>query len=165
MLTTSNIILVLAVITTGLLAGLFYAYSCSVNPGLGALTDANYLSAMQSINRAIINPVFMFSFMGALIILPITTFQHWGTARFSWLLAATIIYAVGSIGITFAGNIPLNNALDAFNMKSATAADMAQFRAKFEGPWNRLHTVRTWASVLAFVLAIVACLKPGKVVA
>lgn len=163
MLTTSNIMLVLAVVATGLLAGLFYAYSCSVNPGLGALSDANYLSAMQSINRAIQNPAFLASFMGALIVLPIATFQHLGTARFAWLLAATIIYAIGPIGLTFAGNIPLNNALDVFNMKSASAADMAQFRAKFEGPWNRLHAIRTWASVLAFVLAVIACLKQGKV--
>ena len=57
------------------MAGLFYAYACSVNPGLGRLPDTGYLAAMQSINRAILNPFFLLVFMGALIILPLGTWR------------------------------------------------------------------------------------------
>lgn len=163
MITTTNTVLIFAAVTTGLLAGLFYAYSCSVNPGLGALPDAEYLAAMQSINRAIQNGVFLLSFAGAMILLPITTLQHLRQPeRFGLLLAATVIYAFGSIGVTFLGNIPLNNALDAFNIKAASVAELAQQRAKFEKPWNNLHTIRTLASILSFLLVVIACIRHGK---
>jgi len=58
MITIQNITLVITTTTTSLIAGLFYAYSCSVNPGLRRLADKEYLTAMQSINKAILNPVF-----------------------------------------------------------------------------------------------------------
>ena len=58
-MTTTNIILTIAATTTALIAGLLYAYSCSVNIGLGRLADAEYISAMQSINKAIQNPLFL----------------------------------------------------------------------------------------------------------
>ncbi len=32
------------ILAAGLMAGLFYAYSCSVNPGLQRLSDAGYLA-------------------------------------------------------------------------------------------------------------------------
>jgi uncharacterized membrane protein len=51
--------LLIAVILTGLIAGLFFAYACSVNLGLTRLADAEYLKAMQSINGAILNPWFL----------------------------------------------------------------------------------------------------------
>ena len=52
-MTTTNIILTIAATTTALITGLLYAYSCSVNIGLGRLADAEYIAAMQSINKAI----------------------------------------------------------------------------------------------------------------
>ncbi|MEO5997585.1 MAG: anthrone oxygenase family protein [Chitinophagaceae bacterium] len=158
----ANIILLITTTSTGLIAGLLYSYSCSVNLGLGRLTDTEYVSAMQSINRAIQNPLFFFSFMGTLILLPISTYMHYGqpsSNRFIILLIATAIYIVAVFGITMFGNVPLNNALDLFNVKSASVEEIASQRAKFEISWNRLHTVRTIASVIAFVLVVYACLK------
>lgn len=75
----SNLVLAATAILTALVAGLFYAYSCSVSPGLGRLPDAGYLSAMQSINRAIQNPVFFISFLGCLILLPLSTYLHYSS--------------------------------------------------------------------------------------
>ena len=59
-----QLILLLATVTTGLIAGLFYTFSVAINPGLSALSDANYIAAMNSINKVIENPVFFFSFFG-----------------------------------------------------------------------------------------------------
>lgn len=158
-MTTINLFLLSAALASGLIAGLFYSYSCSVNPGLGALSDANYLAAMQSINRAILNPVFFLSFMGTLLLLPLSTYQHFGMGtRFYLLLAATLVYVIGTFGVTIAGNVPLNDALDKMNLTGASANELAAHRLKFEVPWNRLHTIRTYASVLSFVLVLLACL-------
>ncbi|WP_342087700.1 anthrone oxygenase family protein [Dyadobacter sp. OTU695] len=160
-MTTINLFLIVTTLAGGLIAGLFYSYSCSVNPGLGALPDANYLAAMQSINRAILNPVFFLSFMGTLLLLPLSTYQHFGSgSRFYWLLAATMVYVIGTFGVTIAGNVPLNEALDKVNLTGASAQELAAHRLRFEVPWNRLHTIRTCASVLSFALALLACMTP-----
>ena len=54
-----------ATLTTGLIAGVFYAYAVSVNLGLAAQPDADYVAAMQAINERIQNPLFFLSFFGA----------------------------------------------------------------------------------------------------
>ena len=161
-MSTTNIILTITATTTALIAGLLYAYSCSVNIGLGRLADAEYIAAMQSINKAIQNPVFFISFMGTLFLLPLSTYLHYGqplSNRFWLLLISTVVYAIGVIGVTALGNIPLNNALDKFNLSSASVETIANERAKFEGAWNRFHAVRTIASIISLVLVIIACLN------
>lgn len=62
-MTTMQLIQIIAVVLTGLVAGLLYGYACSVTGGLGRLPDADYLSAFQSINKAIQNPWFFISFI------------------------------------------------------------------------------------------------------
>lgn len=145
------------------MAGLIFAYACSVNPGLGRLPDAGYLTAMQSINRAILNPVFLSVFMGAVILLPIGTYRVYtspASLSFYLLLAASILYIVGVFGVTMAGNVPLNDKLDAFNLSAATPEALARMRADFEGPWNAWNMVRTIAAILAFLLAALAFRPP-----
>lgn len=156
-MTTMNLILIASALVSGLIAGLFYSYSCSVNPGLGALSDVGYLAAMQSINRVILNPPFFLSFIGTLLLLPLSTYQHFGSGqRFYWLLGATLVYAIGTFGVTLFGNVPLNDALDKVNLTSS-AQELAQFRLRFEIPWNRLHFIRTVASVVSFAMVVMAC--------
>jgi uncharacterized membrane protein len=160
-MTFANITLLATAFTTALIAGLFYSYSCSVNPGLGKLTDANYLSAMQSINREILNPVFFMSFMGTLFLLPLCTWLQYNPSapvRFYLLLGATIAYGAGTFGVTIFGNVPLNNMLDAYHIQTSSAETLSQQRALFEKPWNQLHAVRTIANIIALILVLLACI-------
>ncbi len=146
------------------MAGLFYAFSCSVNLGLARLSNAEYISAMQSINRAIQNPIFFAAFFGAPILLPLSVFLHYGqplSVRFWFLLAATIIYLIGTFGVTIFGNVPLNNTLDRFDLQAASEAEIALQRGYFEGRWNNLNTIRTVSSTLAMILVIIGCLNPN----
>jgi len=164
-MTTINIILIITATTTALIAGLFYAYSCSVNSGLGRLSDAGYIAAMQSINKAILNPLFFFSFMGTAILLPVSSFLHYDSTlshRFLFLLTATLIYLIGGLGVTMFGNVPLNEALANFNLLSASEEAIAAQRAKFEDRWNNLNTIRTISSTLSIILVIIACLASHK---
>lgn len=161
-MTPSTTFQILALLLTGLVAGLFYAYDCSVIGGLGRLEDKNYLLAFQAINRAILNPYFFLSFMGSLIVLPIASyfaFKQGLSSSFYFLLAASLIYLAGVIGITFFGNVPLNTMLDQYDLLSASENDLALLREKFESSWNRLHRWRTYASILAFVSCILSILK------
>lgn len=159
--TPAYLLLLAATVDIALIAGLYYGWSCSVIPGLHRLDDGAYVEAMNAMDRAIINPVFFLSFFGAALLLPIGTYLHRGTPRFLWLLAASAVYIVASLGVTMFGNVPLNDALGAVDPHAASAADLARHRAAFEGPWVRLHTVRTWATVASLALAVIACLAPA----
>ncbi len=148
-------ILLLALVTTALMAGLFFSWSCAVTAGLGKLPDASYLAAMQSINRTILNPLFFSCFFGAALLLPLSAWQAYGMAtplRFWLLLGAAAFYLVGVMGVTIFGNVPLNDALDIFQLDHASAEAMARQRAAFEARWNALNTLRTVASAAAVVL-------------
>lgn len=160
----TTFLLIIATLATSLAAGLFYAYSCSVNPGLGRLGDAEYLRAMQSINRAILNPVFFASFLGAVVLLPLATwfsYQGQPNARFWYFLAAAIVYIVLVFGVTIGGNVPLNEALDKFNIDSASAEEIARHRTLFEKRWNMFHSIRSVSNVVSALLAILGCLARG----
>jgi uncharacterized membrane protein len=165
-----NSILVITITLTALIAGLFYSYACSVNLGLGKLSDSAYLSAMQSINKEIQNPTFFVSFMGTLLFLPISSWMEYSHSGFSnsfWLLvSAAIIYAIGTFGITIVLNVPLNEALDKFVIDSASLEQLAAQRKSFEIPWNRYNMIRTVTAVISLIIVIISCvIKPLKTVA
>lgn len=161
----NNIVLAGATTFTALMAGLLFSYSCSVVLGLKTLPDQEYIMAMQAINRAIQNPVFFIVFMGCLVLLPLSSYLNYSippTKQFWLLLAATIVYVAGVFGTTAIGNIPLNNALDKFNLLNASKEAISSQRAMFETRWNNLNLLRTIASIGSLVLLIIACINSYK---
>lgn len=155
----------LTVLFSGLTAGLFYSYSCSVNPGLHALTDLAYLQSMQSINTSIQNGFFFVCFLGLLILLPLNAWSVYrnGSATACWcVLAAVLLYFVGVMGITVFGNIPLNEKLAAFSLSSASPDVLAEMRRTFETPWNYFHLIRTLCAVGSFASLIFALFTQFK---
>ncbi|RYF74068.1 MAG: DUF1772 domain-containing protein [Cytophagaceae bacterium] len=163
MVTPSIITLLITALASALIAGLLYAYACSVNPGLNRLSDSAYLAAMQSINQAILNPVFFFSFLGTLVLLPVSSWLHYEqpvSLRFWCLLGATLTYAIGVFGVTMFGNVPLNNMLESADLGTLSPSAMSELRTRFELSWNRFHTVRTLAAVLTQILVLIAVLNP-----
>lgn len=159
MFTFTNIVLILAATSTALIAGLFYSWTVSVTPGIGRISDKAYLESFQAMNRAILNPAFFATFIGTLILLPLATILTYSnpiTPRFWLLLIATIFYAAGVFGVTMAGNVPMNESLDKFNIAAASAEELAAKRLTFEAPWNRLNLIRTWFNIGAVVLVTIA---------
>jgi uncharacterized membrane protein len=104
------------------------------------------VDAIQEMNRAIVNPVFMLSFLGAPAISVVAAVLVGGDARW-WAVAAAAL-AVATIVITFGGNIPLNNAIDTAGDPDEIA-DLSAVRRAFEPGWVRLNAVRAVASTLA----------------
>jgi uncharacterized membrane protein len=140
-----------SVLLLGLSAGLFFAFSAAVMPGLRRIDDRSYVTAFNGINVAILNPLFFVVFVGALLVpaaTAIVAFATGQTALAWWQLAATAVYLLGVIIVTGAVNVPLNNAL-------ARDGD----RAAFETRWVRFNHLRSVASTLAFALALVATLQ------
>jgi uncharacterized membrane protein len=145
---------------TGLIAGLFYSYSCSVNLGVSKLSDLEYLKAMKSINKEILNPWFFLSFTGSFVVIPLTTWLYYQSngpdTSCYLLLGASIVYMVGVFGLTIVGNVPLNNSLDRLELGRVTQQEIKAKRFDFEIPWNRFHFIRMLANVVAFAILVLA---------
>lgn len=153
-----NISLNVSLILTGLSAGLFYAWSVSVIPGTQKIDSAAYLSAMQSINREILNPAFFLVFFGSLIaLLSSTYFMYGGSTKGFWfLVVASLAYLIGTVGVTGLGNVPLNNELNVLDLGQLTAKESDEFRGYYESRWNKLHTLRMLFSLFSFVMTLLA---------
>lgn len=137
-----------ATVTLAGIGGLYYAFACSVMPGLRATDDATFVSAISRINGAIQNPVFALSFFGAFIFLT-------GAVATSWMNGLASTLAVGlawvcytaTLVITFGVNIPLNNRLG----QAAGSGQTAAARKSFERRWTRGNIYRAWLSLTAMV--------------
>ena len=154
--------LVAATFTSGLSAGLFYAYFFSVMPGLGASDDRTFVTAMQWINVKILNGWFAVAFAGApvLSVLAAVLLLVGGAPAGTALAVAGAVLAVLTVVVTFGWNVPLNNAL----MRAGEpdrVGDPAEVRRRFEAPWVRWNTVRTVTSVAGFACLVGALLTYG----
>ncbi|MEU6080163.1 anthrone oxygenase family protein [Streptomyces sp. NPDC047108] len=138
-----NAALIAATVSTGLMAGLFYAFAVSVMPGLGRTGDGVFVDAMQRINAAILNGWFALAFGGALVLTALAVALHIpgdGREPLPWTVAALVLYGAVLV-ITFAVNVPLNNELEAAGDAGRTT-DAAAVRARFETSWVRWNVVR-----------------------
>jgi uncharacterized membrane protein len=160
-----DILLAGGMLSTGLMSGLLYGWSVSVIPGLRRTNDLSYVGTMQHINRAIINPAFVIPFMGIPLVLGAAAFAQFraGDTRRGWLLAgATASYVVTVLGVTMSRNIPLNDALDAFQVDHSEDRALRTRRDSYEQPWNRWHYLRTLGSIGSFALVAAAALVAAE---
>jgi uncharacterized membrane protein len=150
-----------SILATGLMSGLWYGWAVSVIPGTRRVPDTTYIATMQNINKAIINPAFILPFLGIPALLAgaaIVQFRS-GDSRRGWLLAgAAATYLVGVLGVTIGGNVPLNDALEAFELAGSDEQAIADRRQTYETPWNRWHYFRTAANIGSFTLASAAAI-------
>lgn len=155
-----DLTLACAVLTTGLMAGVFYAYAVSVNLGLAEQPDASYVATMNEINEKIQNPLFFPGFFGALMFPLAALVAHLPyrrSGRFRLIALACALYVGGSFGVTVLANVPLNEEL-ARVVADAPADELARARAAYEEPWNFWNGVRALFSAAALIVLIVACL-------
>lgn len=156
-----GLVLAAAIVAMGLMAGLLYSFSIAVMPGLAQTDDRTVIDVMRKINVAIVNPVFVSTFVGALVLTAAAAVLY-GRRRgpgepFRWILAALVLYAV-ALAVTVAVSIPLNDRLAAAG-DVARIGDLAGVRRRFEGPWVVWNSVRACAAAGALgCLARALCL-------
>jgi uncharacterized membrane protein len=154
-------VLIAATMTTGLAAGVFGLYQHTVMPGLRSTDDRTFIGAFQAIDRAIINPWFMASFVGALVLTILAAVLNPGRRLLPWILAALVLYAVVFV-ITVAVNVPLNDALKAAG-DPQRITDLAEVRRHFdEARWSAWNLVRTIATTVAFGCLCTALVIRGQ---
>ena len=153
--------LVLAVLFTGLSAGLCFTWSNSVTPGIGKLDNLGYLQSFQQMNRTIVNPVFLVVFFAPILLylLNLYLFKDTSSTFIFLLIMATTFYYFGVVHVTIFGNVPLNEMLDKTDLSLASLEDLKYLRDSFEVKWNRLHLIRTISSTISFLLLISSLLQ------
>lgn len=106
----------LAALGSGLMAGTFFAFSAFVMRALARLPAGDGIAAMQSINIAVINPLFLGVFLGTAAACAgavAGAAWRWDRPEAAHLLAGGLLYLIGTFGVTTAFNVPLNDGLTA----------------------------------------------------
>ena len=150
-----TLILAAAIVLTGIMTGIFFTWSNAVTPGIGKLSDTEYLRALQSMNRVILNNAFIAVFSGAMLAAALVPVVHWSSfpKAIFWLYAfAFIVYATGVFGVTIMGNIPLNDMLEGTDLDSISELDAQACRTNIEVKWNTFNLIRSVSSALTFIV-------------
>jgi uncharacterized membrane protein len=150
----SDVSLFAALLTTGLMAGIYLAFTISVLPGIGRTEDATFVAAMRGMNAAILNPVFGLVFGGPLLLGGValgTRVSDRDQPGLAWVATAFVLYVV-TLVITGVVNVPLNNRLDVTEPPDAA-------RALFERGWVGWNVVRTLVCTASFAAWAAALLS------
>ena len=137
-------------------AGTYFTWATGVMPGLARTTDRTFVEAMQQVNVAIVNPVFLATFVGAPVLAGIAVVVAPDAAR-PWA-AAALGLAIATVVVTAAANVPLNDALEAAG-RVGSIQDLSAVRADFEESWVRWNVVRVLTSAGALGSFAVALLR------
>jgi uncharacterized membrane protein len=146
-----------AALGSGLIAGVFFAFSSFVMKALARIPAAHGIAAMQQINVTVINPWFMAVFVGTALvglILAVLALVGWHRPGGAWLVAGALLYVVGTFGVTMVFNVPRNDALAAVDPASAGGGAVWAGYVPGWTVWNTVRTVASLAAAAAFILAL-----------
>lgn len=147
----------IAAIGSGLVAGVFFAFSTFVMPALARIEPVQGIAAMQSINITAINPLFMLALFGTAVVclfLAVFALLKSEQPNSTDLLIGSLLYLVGAIGVTIAFNVPLNDALASVKPGSPKGATLWSKYLTNWTLWNHVRTVAALISTLLFTIAL-----------
>lgn len=145
-----------AAIGTGMMTGLFFAFSTFVMQALGRLAPDAGIAAMQQINRRILNPLFFVVFFGPAAlstVLLVWAALNPGAPGAAGYAIGAAAYLAGCIVVTLAFNVPLNNRLD---RADGALPESREVWRHYRRVWMRWNHLRGLACLLATVLLITA---------
>lgn len=143
-----------ALITAGLISaaitgGAFFTFSNFVMPALSTLSDTSGIKAMQAINRAAPNPLFIATLLiGVFAGVPVLM------AELDSFVAAAVALSGLSLAITVTRNVPKNNRLESHD---ADVAAGAVYWRTYVPTWtldNTLRCVASLASAATYALSL-----------
>ncbi len=141
---------------SGLMAGVYFAFSGFIMASFARIETSAGILAMQSINDVILRSAFMPFFFG-------TSFAAAGVAALALsdlsrsgavlMASAGVLYFSGMFLCTMFFNVPLNNKLKEADSHSAYGADVWDLYLR---QWTRWNHVRTIASALSSTLFFIS---------
>ncbi|MFD7937927.1 DUF1772 domain-containing protein [Streptomyces sp. NPDC048253] len=152
-----EVLAMVGTVTTGLMAGVFCAFSVLVMRGLAALPPAQGVAAMNAINSSALTPAFMVLFLGAAAVcavIAVVTFVLWPDDGTVDLLLGSALYLCGAFGVTVAANVPRNEALARLEPGTPEAVAYWPVYLRQWTRWNHVRAVASAASAVVYVLAL-----------
>jgi uncharacterized membrane protein len=143
-----------AAICSGLMAGVYLAFSGFIMRSLASLEVGHAIAAMNSINVVIVRSSFMLLFSGStlvLVLLFIAGIWQWGSPGSYRAILAGTVYVTGMFFITAICNVPLNDALAGSDGNGAAAQDLWQ---KYLVQWTRWNTARAVACITTLLVCM-----------
>ena len=150
-------VMLIAALGCGLNAGVFFAFSSFVMAALRRLPPAQGIAAMQSINRLAVTPAFMTALFGtAVACLGLAAWVVISPSEqpTALVLAGGALYLVGTVGVTIARNVPLNERLAKLRPQDANAAGFWEEYVTRWTAWNHVRTVAALAAAATLTLAL-----------
>jgi uncharacterized membrane protein len=152
------IVLVCAAVGSGLIAGVFFAFSTFIMRAFERLPAEQGAAAMRSINRVILRSLFMPLFFGCAALSVVLIFAwhlQWADTNWIAVLAGVVFYIVGVFLCTIAFNVPQNVRLEALSPTEAVRSGAwKQYLSVWTG-WNHVRTLAALAASAAFAAAAV----------
>lgn len=111
----------LAALGCGLVAGVFFAFSPFVMRALARLGAEQGIAAMQSINSAVLRSSFLAVFPGTA-----------ACVRDGYFIAGSLLYLVGTFGVTIGLNVPLNEELAGVDGASEPGAEVEALHGRVD---------------------------------
>ena len=139
-----------AITGSGLIAGVFFAFSTFVMRALARVPAAEGIRVMQAINKTVITPLFLLVFIGtALVALTegiraCIQFDHQSILS----LIAVLCYVLGTFAVTIICNVPMNDRLAKLNAEDPASA---VYWLTYLQIWTRWNHIRTISPVVALV--------------
>ncbi|OLP18492.1 hypothetical protein BST81_10445 [Leptolyngbya sp. 'hensonii'] len=144
---------------SGLIAGVFFAFSTFVMNALARLQPTQGIIAMQTINMTVINPWFMIAFLGTAatcVLLAISSLWQGNQPGTAYLLLGSLLYLMGTVLVTIVFNVPLNDALAIVKPDSPEGASLWSGYLANWTLWNHVRTAAALVAATAFTFALCA---------
>ncbi|MGW4115785.1 anthrone oxygenase family protein [Actinosynnema sp. NPDC004786] len=134
---------IVAALGCGMMAGVFFAFSAMVMPGLRRAEPAVGVAAMRAVNLAVVNPAFLGVFLGTAVVGVVAAFEGG-----PWAWAGAALYVLGGIVLTIGFHIPRNDRL----ARRGAAEDWARYLREWV-PANHVRALCSLAAAASFTLA------------
>ena len=151
-----TVLVLLSLLGSGLMAGLFFAFSVAIMPALGTEPGPAAMAAMQRINVVIVRPLFLAVFVGTALVslaASLVSLLDAGAAT-TWTLIGTASYLVTSIGLTAGYHVPRNNRLVAGDPTTSEGLALWETYLREWTRWNHLRAAGCLLATASFAIAL-----------
>ena len=146
-----DVLVFIATVGAGLMAGVYFTFSAFIMRSLDTLTNKEAVGAMNAINIVIVKSWFLPLFFATTLLyvfLAVFVAALGSDQQSGSVFVAAIIYIVGMFLTTLFFNIPLNNELATAN------SDFDKRWSQYLTHWLRWNHVRTLSCIVTHVLGL-----------
>jgi uncharacterized membrane protein len=143
---------VVALICTGLAAGIFLGHRAGVSRAVPVLSPSSFIQLQQTIQKtfARMMPVLVIGSVLGSVLWAVLLRTCWQAAEF-WLVSAAAVMMVCVAAMTRVVNVPINERLMSWNA-AAPPPDFSTVWAR----WELIHSIRTVLALAAFAAEVIA---------